>query len=69
MPSGIESVLSTYVTHGLGRIAFQTGTHRNKGDGVVEYNVAFSFSVQFSTSGARPRADLNRDRWIQSPEC
>ena len=27
------------------------------------------FSVQFSTSGARPRADLNRDRWIQSPEC
>ena len=42
-------------------------SHRDalKHDGAVEYNVA----VQFSKSGARPRADLNRDRWIQSPEC
>ena len=27
VPSGIESVLSTNGTHGLGRIAFRIGTH------------------------------------------
>ena len=66
---GTESLLTTNGTQGVERIGCCTENALKRGDGAVEYNVAFSFSVQFSKSGARPRADVNRDRWIQSPEC
>ena len=59
---GTESLLTANGTQGVERIGCCTENALKRGDGAV-------FSVHFSKSGARPRADVNRDRWIQSPEC
>ena len=38
--------------------------------GFPEQNLAFaSQQIECPNAKQRPRADLNRDRWIQSPEC
>ena len=65
---GTESLLTTNGTQGVERIGCCTENALKRGD-VLSSTMLHSLSVHFSKSGARPRADLNRDRWIQSPEC
>ena len=66
---GTESLLTTNGTQGVERIGCCTENALKRGDGAVEYNVAFSFSSFFKICREDPRADVNRNRWIQSPEC
>ena len=66
---GTESLLTTNGTQGVERIGCFTESALKQRRWCCRRQCCILFSVQFSTSGARPRADLNRDRWIQSPEC
>ena len=66
---GTESLLTTNGTQGVERIGCCTENALKQRRWCCRVQCCILFSVHFSKSGARPRADLNRDRWIQSPEC
>ena len=61
---GTESLLTTNGTQGVERIGCCTENALKRRRWCCRVQCCILFSVHFSKSGARPRADLNRDRWI-----